>query len=99
MTPDGIERETRKFRDHEFKEPKSDFKLAWYRWIRTAAEERLPRGGLGATTARDQERARVLQGLKGASFGQEQQQSGHGREVVDVEAHVVPDPKRDGTSE
>jgi uncharacterized protein YdaU (DUF1376 family) len=40
FTPGEIEREIAKFRDHEFRDPKTDWDAAFRRWIRTAAERR-----------------------------------------------------------
>lgn len=40
FAPGEIEREIAKFRDHEFRDPKTDWDAAFRRWIRTAAERR-----------------------------------------------------------
>lgn len=38
---------TQKFREHEFAQPKSDWRLTWRRWIRTEAEMQARRAGNG----------------------------------------------------
>lgn len=40
MSTDGLQRETAKFRDHEFQSPKTDWPGAWRNWIRRAVENR-----------------------------------------------------------
>lgn len=43
FTPGEIERELAKFRDHEFRDPHSEWSATFRKWLRTAAERRPPK--------------------------------------------------------
>lgn len=82
-----VDRETAKMRDHEYRDPKSDWPAAWRKWLRNAQDDagrrRPATGPPRGLTPNQQLQQTVMSGLTGTRL-----------RTIDVEATEIPAPAR-----